>query len=598
MMSYINPANYSSAIHLNTVLVVIFLSLGSAISNLLPSDELPTEHLFRVATDSIPDTNNELYIILPPHRSPTFGKSVFSDDFTNHQRNWTVAVKEGFRLEIESGKLVIAKKPQADSGTCMDFVFPISAFSIENDFRIRFTANFLEGDAEKRLDFTFGFTDDDQQKNSFYSFSLNDKGHLELSFNTGVGPGKNKRRYFRRMYPERLNADGANEIVILKQSYQIQFYLNNALVQHTYLRNDIETINAIGFEQCTTGSWALDDIEIRVDTIYDGLHLLDKALDQLLATEFPGEEVRYRHLYMRTHNYMQGPIIVGGNRYFAQSGLYFSDGKPSLIVTTLERYLHQLFTVIPNNDDFDVQMIENDARFMYPTDIAQILNDDAPDEVVAWMRENTKLTFSEEWRKEEHLGFKDVIWRLDYPFSRTFIEDYAPYVRYFNGGLAWDGERFRPVTYNIPLYIEFTWDMKFNSAVSFLTSVTELTDLLGEPSELGEGPYCGTMFSTGEEMRWPGIAAEISGELLFIYDLNFQLNPNIWISLGDGIQISGETTLSEFVKILPELGVSGFSDGIIPENFDISEGYFTDGYGWTFLFTNGKLSQMNNGGPC
>lgn len=267
-------------------------------------------------------------------------------------------------------------------------------------------------------------------------------------------------------------------------------------------------------------------------------------------------------------------------------------------MATLNRSRHQLFSVIPKNDDFEVQFIENYHRYIYPTDVSQILKEDAPEEVIDWIRENTQLIFSEEWRKEESLGFKDAIWQLEYPFTRTFIAEYAPYVRYFNGGIAWDGDRFRPVTYNIPLYIQFKWDMEFKGALPFFTSVTEMTELLGEPSELGEGPYCGTYFSSGLEMRWPGIAAEKSGEQLFLYHLNFELNPNIWISLGEGLKISGETTLAEFSEILPELRVSSFPDGTFPENVAIYEGYFSDGYGWSFSFTDGKLTQMNNGGPC
>lgn len=485
-----------------------------------PEDELSNTNPRDSIYDSIDEIHNELYIIQPPHRSPTFGEILFADDFTVDRHSWTTSEYNG------------------------------------------------------------------------------DKGHLEVSFNTGKGPDKHKRRYFRRMYPESINADGTNEIIIIKDSREFQFYLNNTLVQRTYLRNEIDAINAIGFEQCTTGSWALDEIEVRVDAIYDGLHLLDQALDLLLDREFPGEEVRVRHMYMRRHNYMQGIIIVGGNRYFAQSGLYFNDGKPSLIMATLNRSRHQLFSVIPKNDDFEVQFIENYHRYIYPTDVSQILKEDAPEEVIDWIRENTQLIFSEEWRKEESLGFKDAIWQLEYPFTRTFIAEYAPYVRYFNGGIAWDGDRFRPVTYNIPLYIQFKWDMEFKGALPFFTSVTEMTELLGEPSELGEGPYCGTYFSSGLEMRWPGIAAEKSGEQLFLYHLNFELNPNIWISLGEGLKISGETTLAEFSEILPELRVSSFPDGTFPENVAIYEGYFSDGYGWSFSFTDGKLTQMNNGGPC
>lgn len=554
--SNISTTNYSRFMKSNALLLGIILILGSACSdnpqrdvspemhiNYLidspdylqtalsapessvnirqePEDELSNTNPRDSIYDSIDEIHNELYIIQPPHRSPTFGEILFADDFTVDRHSWTTSEYNG------------------------------------------------------------------------------DKGHLEVSFNTGKGPDKHKRRYFRRMYPESINADGTNEIIIIKDLREFQFYLNNTLVQRTYLRNEIDAINAIGFEQCTTGSWALDEIEVRVDAIYDGLHLLDQALDLLLDREFPGEEVQVRHMYMRRHNYMQGIIIVGGNRYFAQSGLYFNDGKPSLIMATLNRSRHQLFSVIPKNDDFEVQFIENYHRYIYPTDVSQILKEDAPEEVIDWIRENTQLIFSEEWRKEESLGFKDAIWQLEYPFTRTFIAEYAPYVRYFNGGIAWDGDRFRPVTYNIPLYIQFKWDMEFKGALPFLTSVTEMTELLGEPSELGEGPYCGTYFSSGLEMRWPGIAAEKSGEQLFLYHLNFELNPNIWISLGEGLKISGETTLAEFSEILPELRVSSFPDGTFPENVAIYEGYFSDGYGWSFSFTDGKLTQMNNGGPC
>lgn len=554
--SNISTTNYSRFMKSNALLLGIILILGSACSdnpqrdvspemhiNYLidspdylqtalsapessvnirqePEDELSNTNPRDSIYDSIDEIHNELYIIQPPHRSPTFGEILFADDFTVDRHSWTTSEYNG------------------------------------------------------------------------------DKGHLEVSFNTGKGPDKHKRRYFRRMYPESINADGTNEIIIIKDLREFQFYLNNTLVQRTYLRNEIDAINAIGFEQCTTGSWALDEIEVRVDAIYDGLHLLDQALDLLLDREFPGEEVQVRHMYMRRHNYMQGIIIVGGNRYFAQSGLYFNDGKPSLIMATLNRSRHQLFSVIPKNDDFEVQFIENYHRYIYPTDVSQILKEDAPEEVIDWIRENTQLIFSEEWRKEESLGFKDAIWQLEYPFTRTFIAEYAPYVRYFNGGIAWDGDRFRPVTYNIPLYIQFKWDMEFKGALPFFTSVTEMTELLGEPSELGEGPYCGTYFSSGLEMRWPGIAAEKSGEQLFLYHLNFELNPNIWISLGEGLKISGETTLAEFSEILPELRVSSFPDGTFPENVAIYEGYFSDGYGWSFSFTDGKLTQMNNGGPC